>query len=341
MAQYMKRINTDEENILLSICIPTYNRLIFLRESLDSILNQIEEINYKIVEIIISDNASSDGTKEYIDELIKNETNLKINYFRQLENLGPDVNILNTVNLARGEFIYIISDDDILLPGAISVLLSLIEKYPTHNAFCLNYKTFDTNPYMDKKTIHLVEEDLFIKNKDEVLIFFGTWITFLSSISFRRNTIEPDLYIDKIGTSLIQAYIYLEVLASNNGIYVTQKTYLAIRENNTGGYSFLKVFVSEFHELMLYAESIGYAKLTIEKVLAKHASEFLFGFIYGFKTNRIKGFNLNYLDGIRRVLKVYSSRFALINSSILIVILMAFPGFVLRALIKIAKTIKR
>lgn len=52
---------------LVSICIPTYNNARCLRESLDAIVNE----TYSNREIIVSDNASTDDTKEIADEYVK------------------------------------------------------------------------------------------------------------------------------------------------------------------------------------------------------------------------------------------------------------------------------
>ena len=57
----------------LSICIPTYNREPFLRELLNSI---VEQANPTDVQIAISDNASSDKTKELVDEFKKIYSNI-------------------------------------------------------------------------------------------------------------------------------------------------------------------------------------------------------------------------------------------------------------------------
>ncbi|MBU4348999.1 glycosyltransferase [bacterium] len=51
---------SNQKNPLVSICMPTYNSARFLRESLDSVVNQ----TYPNKEIIVSDNASTDKTKK-------------------------------------------------------------------------------------------------------------------------------------------------------------------------------------------------------------------------------------------------------------------------------------
>ena len=53
---------------LLSICIPTYNRKVFLKENIDAILSQVTPGFEDLIELCISDNASDDGTLELLKE---------------------------------------------------------------------------------------------------------------------------------------------------------------------------------------------------------------------------------------------------------------------------------
>ena len=87
----MKRLTTlnlyylimPSNKILLSICIPTYNREKCLQQCLDSIVNQ-KAFNANI-EIVISDNASSDNTDELVKKYQEKYTN--ISYKKNKENL--------------------------------------------------------------------------------------------------------------------------------------------------------------------------------------------------------------------------------------------------------------
>lgn len=84
------------------------------------------------IEIIVSDNASSDGTGEYMTELVKKAEN--ISYYRNTENVGPDKNFLNCFDKAMGEYVLLLGDDDFLLPMAVEHLLDTLEK---NRYFCI------------------------------------------------------------------------------------------------------------------------------------------------------------------------------------------------------------
>jgi len=103
----------------LTIYIPTYNRLNKLTNCLSAIKHDIAGYEDKVI-VYVSNNASNDGTKEYLDNLdwIKvrhNDTNL-----------GFSGNVIHGYNLPfESKFVWIIGDDDYLIAGSISELLEL------------------------------------------------------------------------------------------------------------------------------------------------------------------------------------------------------------------------
>ena len=126
----------------LSLCVPTFNRAGFLRDALQAILSQIGPAEQALVEVVVSDNASTDDTPQVIAALQAAFPQVCLRSHRQAQNTGPDANIYEVVKLARGEFAYILSDDDILLPGAIATLIELIKSHPDLDAFALNIRSF-------------------------------------------------------------------------------------------------------------------------------------------------------------------------------------------------------
>ncbi|MFM2167464.1 MAG: hypothetical protein RIS79_1835 [Verrucomicrobiota bacterium] len=90
-----------------SIGIPTFNRKEYLRQTLDAVLAQ----SFADFEVLIHDNASSDGTQEM---LASNYSDPRIRYHRHPKNLGAAANIAGLANTADGEFIIINQDDDLL-----------------------------------------------------------------------------------------------------------------------------------------------------------------------------------------------------------------------------------
>ncbi|MEK7131247.1 MAG: glycosyltransferase [Patescibacteria group bacterium] len=111
---------------VLSICIPTYNRAEFLQYNLLSITDQfdVDPSLKDLVEIVISDNASADGTKEMMAGFVEKYAN--IIYTRNDTNIGFDRNLNNAIKLASGKYCLTLGDDDALFPEALSVLVKKV-----------------------------------------------------------------------------------------------------------------------------------------------------------------------------------------------------------------------
>jgi len=117
--------------MLLSICIPTYNRPENLRNCLQSISKQ-KSNNF---EVCISDNASNANLHKIIKPFKKK---IKIKYKRNKKNLGFAVNVLNVTKMAKGKFIWFLGDDDLLTKNSVEHLLKLIKKNKDINFFWIN-----------------------------------------------------------------------------------------------------------------------------------------------------------------------------------------------------------
>ncbi|MBN1684349.1 MAG: glycosyltransferase [Gammaproteobacteria bacterium] len=103
----------------VSICVPTYNRKNYLKETLNSIFAQ----TYNDYEVIVVDDGSTDGTKEMISKL-----NLPIRYFWK-KNEGDAATRNKLIELAIGKYISFIDSDDLLYPDSIERLVASIKPY--------------------------------------------------------------------------------------------------------------------------------------------------------------------------------------------------------------------
>ena len=111
---------------LLSICIPTYNRESRLEKTIDNIISQALEFRDK-VEICISDNASTDGTKKVITKFKEKYPDL-VKYNVNEENLGYDRNLLKVVLMAKGRFAWTFGDYSFIANE--KYLIDLVQIYP-------------------------------------------------------------------------------------------------------------------------------------------------------------------------------------------------------------------
>ena len=113
---------------LLSFCIPTYNRKLYLSVTIEIILQQINKtanLGY-IINICISDNNSNDGTDQMINELLKTQS-VEIIYSKNRENIGFDLNILKVVSLSNAKYCWLFGSDDQLSPDALLKFLNKLK----------------------------------------------------------------------------------------------------------------------------------------------------------------------------------------------------------------------
>lgn len=104
----------------LSICIATFKRAAFIAQTLDSILPQLGAGT----ELIVVDGASPDHTHEIVEGYAREWPNLA--YYREAENSGVDADYDKAVGYARGRHVWLMTDDDLLIPGAVDRVRDLL-----------------------------------------------------------------------------------------------------------------------------------------------------------------------------------------------------------------------
>ncbi len=260
-------------DIKLSIAIPTYNRCELLRQTLDSVMCQVNEY----VEVIVSDNASIDGTQEMMKEYCNIHN---VSYYRNDENLGMDRNFLTCLQRAKGQYVHLLSDDDILLPGAINKLLYFIEHenpdYINLNSF--TYSTDVFNPCDMKPPRIQLDEDLITCDKSLFMGYIGVYITYISATVIKREHFvqlsNPEKYF---GTYFLHAHLVFDMLRNNKSkIVVTKDAYLAAKNNNSGGFNLYEVWIKQYKKLLLEtAVRNGFDKKLMKRMYVNDVNGFI------------------------------------------------------------------
>ena len=114
----------DQFDYLVSICIPTYNRAEYLKKTLETIVVQ-EPFLDKKVEVVISDNASTDATEEICSAFFQKYSN--ISYHKNNENIR-DENFPLVLSYAHGKLRRLSNDTMMYRDGALEHLCQLAEK---------------------------------------------------------------------------------------------------------------------------------------------------------------------------------------------------------------------
>lgn len=110
---------------LLSVGLPVYNGLPYLEETLRS----MRDAEFQDYELIVCDNASTDGTCEVVQEFAREDS--RIRYFRNERNIGAARNFNRSFELARGKYFRWLASDDLHSHGAIARCVEVLERDPS------------------------------------------------------------------------------------------------------------------------------------------------------------------------------------------------------------------
>ncbi|WP_291537552.1 glycosyltransferase family 2 protein [Bacteroides sp.] len=176
------------DSFLLSIAIPTYNRAKYLKENLEAILSQLESCK-DIVEILVNDNASSDNTEQSILNLIEKYC-FSIKYHRMTENIGYRANVIDVSLRAKGKYLFLLGDDDILSPDFFKIVIPYLEN--KNNLAVIHFNRLSGDAICSKNKLHDWEFDGLAKIMDYKEFWFRVMSSpnFMSSVIVRRDCFE-------------------------------------------------------------------------------------------------------------------------------------------------------
>jgi glycosyltransferase involved in cell wall biosynthesis len=178
----------------LSICIPTYNRAAHLANCLNSIALCSSQSRIKF-QICVSDNHSNDDTEMVVRNA---QAVVDIKYNRNDSNLGIPRNFLKVVSMADGDFVWLIGDDDLLMPNAIAELCELIDGHPGVDFFYVN--SFHLNTEFLKN----YPSPFDTANLPDNMVPFSTW-TRAGEMPF-FDLINPKVSFDFLGGMYLSVF---------------------------------------------------------------------------------------------------------------------------------------
>lgn len=112
----------------LTVLVPTYKRVDLLKEALDSVLAWQWHVDF-LWDVVVVDNEPDDGKENETEQLIRKLDNDRILYYRNSESIRPGDNFNRGFLLARGEWVMMLHDDDMIFPNTLQVVGKLIRAY--------------------------------------------------------------------------------------------------------------------------------------------------------------------------------------------------------------------
>lgn len=179
----MLQILNTQPNPKVSICVVTYNQKNYIRECLDSLVNQKTDFEF---EIIVGDDASTDGTAEIVSEYAAKHPNL-IRLVMHKTNIGATNNYFSIHCRARGDYICHIDGDDLAFPEKLKKQSEFLDKNLAHVVVWHRMQTFNDERTLRKDSYKNLEDVVDVFNiRQSDLLRYGT-IGFHSSIMYRRK----------------------------------------------------------------------------------------------------------------------------------------------------------
>lgn len=166
----------------LSICIATYKRGQFIGETLNSILAQIEPS----VEIVVVDGASPDDTPAVMARYA--EVHPEIRYYRESVNSGVDADFDKAVGYAQGDFCWLMTDDDVLRPGAVAAVMSALIEQDDLVIVNAEVRNVDLSEQYEKRSL-VFDSDKVYRAADRERFFAETmtYLSFIGCVVIRRS----------------------------------------------------------------------------------------------------------------------------------------------------------
>jgi glycosyltransferase involved in cell wall biosynthesis len=217
---------------IFSICIPTYNRSQYLKQTLNSIVDSDGFCDE--VEVVISDNCSTDDTSVVCKEFTEKYKNIK--YFRQPKpTYIADQNFIDVLSLANGKYIKLSNDTVVLRKGALLKIIQIIKNNIDSNIPLFFYQNYRQNQ-------NILMEGYSVNDIIKQNSYFITWITnFGCWKKDFDNLIDKDKYIS-FGLMQVDWTYRIITSCKKYKVYFYDLYDLLKLKKKSGVYNIFKVF---------------------------------------------------------------------------------------------------
>lgn len=216
--------------MLISICIPQYNRSRHLLAVLDTIRVQ----DYPKVEVIISDDCSTDDSFRVIPEYIArigSDCAVKFHYVRHDKNLGYDANLRAALMLATGEYLFILGNDDALpLSSTLSTIAKTLTKMCKPEIVVGNYFPYGHPTEIVRRC---TSTGIVGKGPEAALKSYRLF-SFVAGILLRRDAFHAHNTDSYDGSVYVQMYLGARIIASG-GTLATLDEVVVAKDVTIGG----------------------------------------------------------------------------------------------------------
>jgi abequosyltransferase len=165
----------------LSLCIATFNRAAFIGQTLDAILEQLTAE----VELVVVDGASQDETPAVMAQYLPRHPHIV--YRREAENSGVDRDFDKAVGYASGEYCWLMSDDDVIVPGAVAAVLARLAGEPQLVIVNSEVRDRELSVVLKSRQLEMGADREYAALEHELLFAAtGSYLSFIGGVVVRR-----------------------------------------------------------------------------------------------------------------------------------------------------------
>lgn len=250
---------------LLTIGIPTYNRIEYLEKCLTAVYEAVGDDDR--VEVFVSDNHTEQLIGDVVDKY-KRHKNFR--YYRQEKNIGGAKNFLYLWANARGKFTWLLGDDDYITCGSVKYLLDVIEKNKDVSVISMPAMVLTPGSFDMRRGVGM----------NEFLLRSTFMTTYIAGMVLHTDDLRRKLFIDRLmddeflsKSRLVQVALQYEMLKDNpqfvtlygifvnslesgRAVYITKEEY--VEKGRKYGFADLgTVFIDEYFTILQRYLSFG------------------------------------------------------------------------------------
>ncbi len=288
--------------MLLSICIPSYNR----PEELKRLLESIDSTKYaREIEVIIQEDKAPKRkeVREAVQDFVatKNQNGYEIKFIENDENCGYDKNLRTLPKRAKGEYVMYMGDDDMYVPGALDDYLDLLVKEKP-GYILRRYRTIHQDNSVEE--YRYAKENVYFEPGEDAYVELFRRSLFISGFTFQRELFDDydcDIFD---GTLLFQLYIQATICLKNSSAYfdipLTQQIeggipYFGKSESEKGlytsGSNTVEGSINFMRQVIYMAEKLD-EKLGVKcsNIIIESYSKYSYGFLLEHRDDGVKTF---------------------------------------------------
>lgn len=211
----------------LSICIPTYNRALYLKQCVESFLPEARKYD---IPIFISDNASSDNTEQVVNKL--REGYAHIFYSRNDKTIND--NFTKVISLSDTQYSWLFADDDAVQGAVMGKVLRALDQHAELVIVNGSTNSLDFSKVIEERRLNIFEDRLYEPGEHEqFMIDTAFYLTFIGSLIVNRSKFLALKDKDMVGVSFRHVAVVLSYIVGLRA-YVVAEPHVRIRLQNSG-----------------------------------------------------------------------------------------------------------